>query len=213
MWTRFKAWLEQQSSHYPPRWWWPVVRIYGGPEGAESRKCYMTRVLLGPATRWGQLYLHVFHREDIDRDPHDHPFAFWTMPLNCDYFEEVYEHRENNTGCFKILRVPRWRISYRPAEHTHRIVNTTRRGNPWPLVTLVWRSTSVRKWGFWCHTDTDPRPRYWVHYLNYLDRGATSGPSANVPGIDEACPGHTTNLYYHTNDRIVTSMEEYNAPT
>lgn len=190
-------WYISMSDVYPPRWYWPIVRIYGGPDGQLARTCYMTRVLVGPRTPWGQLYLHFFHREDMDRDPHDHPFDFWTLPLNQGYIEEVYEHdakREPYVGCFKTVDVPRFRVAYRPATHTHRVVATSK--GTWPLVTLVWRSPNKRKWGFWTHWQDDviknedyqrglARMRFFTPYQDYVYQGR----NANVEGVDISCPG------------------------
>lgn len=197
MWTKFKNWCERQSGHYPPRWWWPCVRIYGG--AGQHATCYMTRILLGPRTPWGQLYLHIFHREDLDRDPHDHPFPFWTMPLNVDYIEEVMEHASHVVGrqCFKEVTVRRWHISYRAAEHTHRVVRTA--SGKWPLVTLVWRGTSARKWGFWIRgcklvpdgtgklDFVDNVNRNWIPYQQYIGDPSIGNGSSNK--LDEFCPG------------------------
>jgi hypothetical protein len=178
-WLRF---YREMSAVYPPKWYWPIVRIFGGPGRSETDGCYMTRVILGPETRWGQLYLHVFHREDLDRDPHDHPFAFWTLPLNQGYIEDVYDPVKE---CFTAVRAPHFRWSFRKAEHIHRVIGCD---HGWPLVTLVWRKPSSRKWGFWCHTpDQEPldTTRTWMPWASYLIRG----DNVNVPGADAICPG------------------------
>lgn len=181
-----KAWLAfyaRQCAHYPARWYWPIVRIFGGPA---QDTCYMTRGILTPPTRRGQLYLHVFHREDLDRDPHDHPFDFWTLPLNKGYIEDVYSE---GSECFLRVHVPRWRWSFRPAEHCHRVVETD--DGRWPLVTLVWRGPSKRRWGFWVHTREalDATKRRWVLWKDYIFGGESA--NANLPGRDVNCPGAT----------------------
>jgi hypothetical protein len=153
----------------------------------------MTRVILGPLTPrvevfgrciWpgGQPYLHVFHRQDVDRDPHDHPFPFWTMPLNQSYVETVYD-RESN--CFRDQRVKHMEWSYRPATHTHRVVSCPL---GWPLVTLVWRGSSERKWGFWCHDSETSNQRHFVGWKMYC---YTRDGVANINGNDVQCPGGT----------------------
>lgn len=191
MWTRFKAWCERMSAVYPPRWYWPCVRIYGGPAGVDAGTCYLTRIMLGPETRWGRLYLHIFHREDVDRDPHDHPFPFWTLPVFQGYFEDVYEHKDGggniHYGCIRETHVPRWRVTKRLATHTHRVTRTD--SGSWPLVTIVWRGVTVQKWGFWTHvanaTGALRAGRFktgWQHYTN-------DGTNANIEGIDPTCPG------------------------
>jgi hypothetical protein len=183
MFNKFKTWFARMSAVYPARWYWPIVQIYGGPA---QGTLYMTRVLLSPQTPWGRLYLHIFHREDLDRDPHDHPFDFWTIPLNQSYIEEVFDR---GNICFHQQRVPRWRISYRPATHTHRVTSAER---GWPLITLVWRGTTQRPWGFWCHTikqvKTD-KNRIFIPWTSYCYEGTHD----NIPGADEMCPGSLPN--------------------
>lgn len=170
---------------YPPRWWAPMVHIYGGP-GHEA--VYMTRILLSPQFGKGrQLYLHVFHKPDQDRDPHDHPFGFRTLPLNQGYWEDVFNTSQQ---CFTRLHAPRLVWSHRAAKHTHRVIDTDT--NRWPLITLVWRGPSERKWGFWCHRDA-ARERWFVGAREYTAGGsdAISGGVShqNVDGEDVLCPG------------------------
>lgn len=170
-----------------PRWWFPVMRIFGGPEGQGSRTCYLTRITFGH-----RLYIHIFHREDLDRDPHDHPFEFWTFPVNQGYVERVF-FPEAHSHCFRYVHVPRWRWSYRPAIHCHQITNSD--SGRWPLITIVWRGHNVRRWGFWCYQK--PIARTWVHWKSYFASAEHHGPGAGAPGVvanlpglnDEACPG------------------------
>ncbi len=92
--------------------------IFDKTEGGNP---YMTRIWIG------RLRLHIFHRGDLDPDPHDHPWEFWTFPLT-PYVEAVtkWEPGEPNTmqGGFVTRRqvVQPWRWSYRPAEHCHRVL-------------------------------------------------------------------------------------------
>lgn len=93
---------------------------------------YMTRY------RIGRLTLHIFHRGDADPDPHDHPWNFWTFPLQS-YVEEVVDPRlvkgmdtpfdgKQNMICptsevlVKTHLVKAFRLHYRSADHTHRVL-------------------------------------------------------------------------------------------
>ena len=186
MFRRLYYWLCDPAGD---RWYWPIVRIFGGP-GRDT--VYMTRTVLTPKLppspfigfKGGQLYLNVLHREDMDRDPHDHPFDFWTLPLNMGYIEHVYSATRE---CWAAVRVPPWRWSARKAEHIHRVVSTD--SGRWPLVTLVWRGPTRRKWGFWVHAwdALESTKRRWVKMMDYLYSG--DGATANIPGQDVACPG------------------------
>lgn len=181
--SKLYEWYCRQCSYYPPRWYWPIIRIFGGLAGAESGTCYLTRVLLSPAipaqpSGIYQLYLHVFHREDMDRDPHDHPFPFWTFPLFQGYTEVVYDHERS---CFTTVRVRPWRWTGRAPTHTHRIISCDR---GWPLVTIVLRGPHERAWGFWVHAKETAK-RVFIPWKSYVNDGV----GANVEGHDEVCPG------------------------
>lgn len=73
---------------------------------------YMLRVWVG------RLRLHLFYRGDNDPDCHDHPWDFWTFPLT-PYVEEVLDPLLKTTYS---QVVPAWRMSFRPAEHCHRVL-------------------------------------------------------------------------------------------
>jgi hypothetical protein len=104
-----------------------------------SRKApgpYLTRVLLGP------LRLHIFHRGDLDPDPHDHPADFWTFPL-VSYVEEF-----RTADGFTETRVVRaFRLHHRTAEFAHRVIGPAcDRGEQ--VATLVLWGRRRRDWGF-----------------------------------------------------------------
>lgn len=148
---------------------WPADVVYG--VDGQHPGPYLTRYPLHPKTRWGQLCLHVFHRQDDDPDPHDHARDFWTMPLSSSYTEETFDPAN---GAFAFENVQRWRWHFRRAEHCHRITSSWNRvdvsdmhGAPadmfrrvWPLVTLVWFFPRRREWGFWVTKD-HPKA-HWV---------------------------------------------------
>lgn len=166
--------------------------IYGA-EG-EHETPYMTRAWIG------RLRLHIFYRGDADPDCHDHPWDFWTFPLT-PYVEEVAEQAAHCEICpepdgvpcfcdlacdlptngitrrFRIVRA--FRLHYRPAGHTHRVLGRYA-GNGFDpdyaqyaepiilggrMITIVWRGRTERSWGFlknregqWC----------WVPWRQYV---------------------------------------------
>lgn len=101
------------------------VRRSVGPFGyntifAPDGTPYMTRFWIG------RLRLHIFHSGDLDADPHDHPWDFWTFPLT-PYVEEVteaWQDYSNETYMTAKRRqvVPAWRWTFRPATHCHRVL-------------------------------------------------------------------------------------------
>jgi hypothetical protein len=193
---RFAYWCERTFGR-----WSPVRMIHGGPDG-KNTTLYLMRWTPLPMTPWGQLYVHTFYREDLDRDPHDHPFPFATFPLSA-YVEEVFEHSDVRIAhswydeadqvwrnevfparhCFREQVVPAWRWSYRPAEHTHRILRKV--SGDWPLTTIVWRWPTSRRWGFWTYAETRVERR-WTHWKKYVFGTGVD----NIEGDgDVACPG------------------------
>lgn len=158
--------------------WFGRNTIYA-PDGS----AYMTRTWIG------RLRMHVFHRGDLDPDCHDHPWDFWTFPL-VSYVEEIDTSLVNDDGSPTRLRqiVPAWRLTYRPAEHCHRVLGRyvpnvtelTMDGetvspsyDSGKIVTIIWRGKERRKWGFlkyrdgrWC----------WIHWHEYVFGGGKSAP-------------------------------------
>lgn len=174
---------------------YPIETIYG-TDGVHSTP-YLTRVKLTPMTPWGQMYLHIFHRGDADRDPHDHPFSFHTFPLTS-YVEEVMNF---NDGSVRNHIVRRLRWHYRSAEYAHRVAHSYLMDGPGGrsvvylsynerararysrrVWTLIWRSPNVRKWGFWVENSDSVRlafsgadwdvprvgNRIWIPWKNYV---------------------------------------------
>lgn len=127
-----------------------IEKIYG----REGATLYLLRIKLISSTRWGGLYLHIFNRGDQDRDPHDHPWSFWTFPL-ITYNEEVYDPE---TGEIREQRVRRFQVHKRDATFSHRILDPV---NKRRIVTLVWHGPKSQQWGFWVDG-------VWVHWKTYV---------------------------------------------
>ena len=154
--------------------------IYG--VDGEHDTPYLTRFWIG------RLRLHIFHRPDNDPDCHDHPWDFWTFPLT-PYVEEVVETLAGGERVRSVQTVPAFRLSYRPAEHCHRVLG--RRVLPeltlpvfndkLPIVTIVWRGSSRRSWGFlknrqeqWC----------WIGWRDYVFAGGKHAPCEPGEGAE-----------------------------
>lgn len=157
--------------------WNTVIMEDGSP--------YMTRAWIG------RLRLHIFYRGDLDPDPHDHPWPFWTFPLTS-YVEEVTTYQYRRPWDHKIASadkqlqvVEKFRLHYRPATHCHRVLglyyglDSYNGGKASPMVkegkvvTIVWRGKEERAWGFlktrdgkWC----------WVAFRDYVFNGGKHGP-------------------------------------
>lgn len=91
-------------------------------------------------TRWvilkSKLFIHCFHRSDLDPYLHDHPWDFWSLILWGGYWEETKEG-------FK------WycplTLLKRSAEYQHR-VEIPKGKTCW---TIIWCGPKIRNWGFW----------------------------------------------------------------
>lgn len=140
---------------------------------------YLLRIHLTPQTRWGKLYFHIFYRGDGDKDPHDHPWDFWTFPLR-PYWEEVSDF----DGFKRVHVVTRFKWHLRPAEYRHRVLrgywiksalgskapghwyNTTyHEEKQIKIFTFIWCRPKRREWGFWV-TDDAGEPQF-VHWKDY----------------------------------------------
>lgn len=94
-----------------------------------------TRYTLAKFGRFGNLYLHHFHRDDNRSEHHDHPWNFVSVVLWGGYIE--------HTPDGKARRKLPGMILFRRAKWAH---YTTLIGKS--AVTLVWVSSRKREWGF-----------------------------------------------------------------
>lgn len=119
------------------------------PEGLYLRRYYVLR------TPWFRVFLHWLARDDDDRDPHDHPWSFWTLVLRGGYCDERWcrfmatkfnGHRDVQEPLRVLDDEEPMRpgtLRFREAEHTHRVRDT--KPNTW---TLIVASPVKRMWGF-----------------------------------------------------------------
>lgn len=89
------------------------------------------------------IYVHFIYREDLDRDPHDHPWVFWRIVLKGAYTEEYYPAKEYPMSTFRIHMSGRWFNKF-PQSAAHRISAVTP-----GTVTLVIVGKKSAVWGFW----------------------------------------------------------------
>lgn len=119
---------------------------------------YLRRHYLTPRSWSYRVFLHLIARPDDDRDPHDHPFPFWTVPLWAGYHEAVYETAAQLEGRQPpvVQEVRPLRLKRRGPEFVHMIVRL--RGAF--ALTLVFAGPARRVWGFWTVQGFVPEDRY-----------------------------------------------------
>ena len=105
-------------------------------------------------TPWFGAYLHWIMRPDQDRDPHDHPWNFWSIILNGSYREVVYTDSLAEGGTY--TRWSRFSVHRMKTNQAHKITEITE-----PLVTLVLVGRRQRDWGFWTEDGFVP----WRDYI------------------------------------------------
>lgn len=112
------------------------------------------------------IYVHFIYREDLDPDPHDHPWNFFRMVLKGGYTEEYHG---SIVGAYGELKP--FRIGYLRTDAFHRITSV----KP-GTVTLAVVGRKTRDWGFWVPAPHDRDnaaqgyavTRYWHDYRDYL---------------------------------------------
>ncbi len=134
--NRFLIWIGETFSHRKKR-------IFNDPCGLGP---YMTRYyLIGKRESKYALMLHQFHRSDMDRDLHDHPWPFWSLILMGGYYEWTPDSDPN----YGAMHMKKWygplSLLRRPANWIHRVALPRYHSPVW---TLVLRGRYERKWGF-----------------------------------------------------------------
>lgn len=137
----------------------PFLKVshIGGKDGVHDT-VYQSRFKLG------RIRLHIFYRGDLDPDCHDHPFDFWTFPLT-PYIEEYVNdtiadrcRKSQDGSCIApngatVVRkqlIRAFRITFRKAEHTHRILGRWD-GHHYDAITkkTIWSFPLRNKKNFW----------------------------------------------------------------
>lgn len=139
-----------------PRTLFPRFDIKGPGDDVYLRRWYLVR-LFG----W-KLMLHKMERPDSDREPHDHPWWFWSVVLKGGYLEQIFVG--NKYHSYRERRAGRL-VSCRP-KHTHRVAMLM---DGKPCWTLLLRGPRVRSWGF--YTDCG-----WMPWKKFIERKRSGVP-------------------------------------
>ena len=166
------AWIASKE-HRPKQWWfdWGRWRFGYTSETIGKRECpYLFRRILwlgGPSLRY-----HVFYNSDEDRALHDHPWTFWTFPLN-DYLE-TYWNEEDQVRLQRLVHS--FRLHKRPHGFKHVVMTleptVVKYGQDGvgivrdkkPTRTFVLTGPKRSSWNFW----KDGRKYPWRQWINKM---------------------------------------------
>lgn len=148
---------------------WDVLRWFLIPDGREPDVVYLKRLRL-IQTPWFGWYIHWIYLPDRDRDPHDHPWNFWSLILRGGYTEQVWQKwgaqriRVDGHGAFLgefVWKAFSWhKMSIERAHMIHRLQPGT--------VSMIFTGPRHRTWGFWTREEFVPYTKY--------DKGAGPDP-------------------------------------
>lgn len=134
------------------------ISVCGGPMIIELVRIYdwwphkqmpqMRRFFLSPRKWRYRLYLHHTTMSDLDRDPHDHPWDFWSFMLLGCWIEKRYFLCGTKNCCvcpgwLQDVRVEAGDLIRRSPGDIHRITLLSK--SAW---TLVLAGPWKRRWGF-----------------------------------------------------------------
>lgn len=103
-------------------------------------------------TPWFGIYLHKIMLPDGDRDPHDHPWNFYSWVIKGQYGEVVLNHRGESS--VNIWR--RWSVHRMTTGQFHRITYLKK-----PTWTLLFVGPRRQNWGFMTETG-------WIDWETYV---------------------------------------------
>src|SRR5690242_9326280 len=104
-WSEGKVTLDRKDGAKPWRWAFLdgfQVRKNGQPH-LDRLRIFQTPLLA--------VYIHRIHTPDQDRDPHDHPWTFWSFILSGAYTERVWAGKERRRNDLHSMEFRRNRFS------------------------------------------------------------------------------------------------------
>jgi hypothetical protein len=116
-------------------WEWADI-----PSKVYPNEVYLRRLRI-VQTPWCAFMMHWIYEADFDRDPHDHPWNFWSFVLRGGYIEHIYDSPD------ALVRPQWWRrfsLHKMPVDKAHQIRSVVA-----DTVTLVFTGRRQRVWGFW----------------------------------------------------------------
>jgi hypothetical protein len=124
-------------------------------------------------TPWFGIFVHQIFREDQDRDPHDHPFAFLTLILWRGYTERYWPDKRNLARYRDRVR-HLGSLRFVPRRGAHIITAVHRPAPGKPVWTVVFVGRDHDDWGFWTSDG-------YVPWQEYVDRWPVAAADPQLP--------------------------------
>lgn len=103
------------------------------------------------------IYVHFIYKEDLQRDPHDHPWWFFSFIIRGGYTEEYVKSPGRYEECWSEQVHKAGRVRFFPLRDAHRI-NSVRPNT----TSIVLVGPKVRYWGFY----SGPK---WIPWTDYKE--------------------------------------------
>lgn len=152
-----EQWIDGVQGKRSPMWAFMQRMTIPCPNG----EIYLARIRL-IQTPWFGILLHDIYEPDMDRDPHDHPWTFWSLVLRGGYKEMLWSY-PNHLDSWKYRVHSRFSIHRMDTDKAHMITELFG-----PTRTLIFHGPRVRKWGFWSRIPGTGETR-WIHWKDYIE--------------------------------------------
>jgi hypothetical protein len=142
------------TTQQSPRWAFMKPFDIYAKDGSGVVYLHRLRIVQTP---WFAVYLHDLNLPDSDRDPHDHPWSFWSVVLRGGYSEHWFPYPNTGFLHYEEQTWKRWSLHRMGTEHAHSITTVEPRTK-----TLVFAGRRRRTWGFFTEDGWVP----WTEYVS-----------------------------------------------
>lgn len=123
---------------------WAIWKWHDIPDKYFPEHVYLRRLRI-LATPWFAVMLHFVYLTDTDRDPHDHPWNFWSFIVKGGYIEHVWMNPRNRKRNLYNTRTWGRFTLHKMSKHWAHKITEIKPGT----ITLVFTGKRTRDWTFW----------------------------------------------------------------
>lgn len=157
---------------------WALFKWFDIPDSRDQDYTYLRRLRI-VQTPWFAFLLHFIFVPDLDQDPHDHPWNFWSFVVRGGYTERFFEFVHDRNFSHFRKRHLRWSLHRMRVEHAHQIDGISPR-----TCTLLFVGRRQRDWGFWMSEGFIPWKTYNQRKYGFTDKSLGAKSAAPVV-VDE----------------------------